>query len=151
MKDCLLIGVGAQYRSDDTLGLLVARRLENLRHPGWDIVEHHGEGAGLMELWEGYRRVIAVDAAQSGTSPSGTLHEFDAVAAPLPSDFLHYSSHLFGLAEAVELARTLSDLPERFQVFAIEGENFSHGEEMTPAVVEAMERLLKKLEKEVAG
>jgi len=151
MKDCLLIGVGAQYRSDDTLGLLVARRLENLRRPGFDIVEHHGEGTGLMEHWDGYRRVIAVDAAQSGTAPVGTLHEFDAVAAPLPSGFLHYSSHLFGLAEAVELARTLSGLPEQFQVFAIEGENFSHGEEITPAVAEAMESLLIKLKEEYFG
>lgn len=146
MKDTLLIGVGSDFRSDDMVGILIARRLSELMRPGLEVVEHHGEGSGLMELWEGYRRVIVVDAAQSGTAPTGTLHDFDVIAAPLPAKFLHYSSHLFGLAEAIELARTLTGLPEKFHVFAIEGENFSHGGQMTKSVNEAMERLIKKLE-----
>ena len=117
MKDTLLIGVGSDFRSDDMVGILIARRLSELMRPGLEVVEHHGEGSGLMELWEGYRRVIVVDAAQSGTAPTGTLHDFDVIAAPLPAKFLHYSSHLFGLAEAIELARTFMSLQSRERTF----------------------------------
>lgn len=150
MRKTLLIGVGALYRSDDRVGLLIARHFNDRMIAGLDVVEHHGEGTGLMELWDDEAHVIVVDAAQSGTAPPGTLHEFDVIANPLPASFLHYSSHLFGLAEAVELSRTMSSLPETFQVYAIEGEDFSHGESMTPAVEEAMVALIAILEEKLA-
>jgi len=146
----LLIGVGALYRSDDRVGLLIARHFKDRMIAGLEVVEHHGEGTGLMELWEDEAHVIVVDAAQSGTAPVGTLHEFDAISNPLPASFLHYSSHLFGLAEAVELSRTMSGLPQSFLVYAIEGEDFSHSETMSPAVEKAMNELILKLEERLA-
>ena len=146
----LLIGIGSDFRADDQVGLLVARDLKEKVRKEIDVAEHHGEGTGLMELWKPYSGVIVVDAAQSGTAPAGTLHEFDIAAEPLPPRFLRYSSHQFGLAEAVQMARALSDLPEIFRVYAIEGKVFSYGEELSPAVGKAMSALVETLETELA-
>ena len=41
------------------------------------------------------------------------------------------SSHGFGLAHAVELARALGRLPSRLIVFAIQGETFDYGESLS--------------------
>ena len=87
---------------------------------------------------------MVVDAAASGASP-GTVHRFDARAAPLPAAHLRSSTHAFGVADAVELARALGRLPGRLDVYAIEGGDFSLGAGLTPPVAAAVEALVVTL------
>ena len=126
----LLIGVGNAWRGDDAAGLVLARRLGGLAH--------EGDGLALVDAWAGARHVVVVDAAASG-APPGTVHRFDA-SAPLPARALRSSTHALGLAEAVELARALGRLPERLEVYAIEGADFAVGAGLTPAVAAAVEQ-----------
>jgi hydrogenase maturation protease len=84
--------------------------------------------------------VILVDAVVSGREP-GTVTGFDAVAAPLPAVFSGCSSHSFGVAEAVELARALGRLPKRLNVYGIEGSEFTQGVGLSPKVARAVETL----------
>ena len=98
------------------------------------------DGVSLMEAWQGFERVILVDAACSSAVP-GFIHRFDATRTKLPRGLFHYSSHLFGVAEAVELARQLGRLPERLVVYGIEGAVFAYGEGLSAAVAEAVERV----------
>jgi len=84
-----------------------------------------------MEAWQNFNRVIIVDAVSSGASP-GTLHCLDASTDSIPSGFFSCSSHNFSVAEAIELARTLNQLPESLKLYGIEGKNFQHGETLTP-------------------
>ena len=85
-----------------------------------------------------------VDAAAAGVAP-GTVHRFDAGAAPLPARSLRSSSHHFGVADAVELARSLDRLPARLTVYAIEGEDFGAGRELSPAVRRAVDQVVEEL------
>ena len=64
----LIIGMGNDYRSDDGVGRVVARRLraESLDEVG--ILEETVEGAALIEAWRGADFVILVDAVHSGAS-----------------------------------------------------------------------------------
>jgi hydrogenase maturation protease len=55
----------------------------------------------------------------------------------LPRELFHHSSHLFGIAEAVEMARSLGRLPLRLLVYGIAGEHFSYGEGLSPRVARA--------------
>ena len=64
-------------------------------------------------------------------------------AGPLPARTL--STHGFGVADAIELARSLGRLPERLDVYAIEGADFGHGDELTPAVAGAVAALAREL------
>ncbi len=144
----VIIGVGNEYRSDDGAGLAVARRLRELFPTGVTILEESGEGAALMQAWQGATWVMLVDAVRSG-APPGTIHRLDARAAPLPLGFFHYSTHAFSVAEAVELARSLDELPAHLVVWGIEGTNFAAGAGLSPAVEQAVEEVVERVTQEV--
>ncbi len=144
----VIIGVGNEYRSDDGAGIAVARRLRALSPPEVKIVEESGEGAALIQAWQGAAWVIVVDAVCSGATP-GTIHRFDARTAPVPTGFFRYSTHAFSVAEAVELARSLDQLPPRLIVYGIDGENFAAGVGLTSAVGQAVEAVSGRVASEV--
>ncbi len=135
----LIIGVGNADRGDDGAGLaavkLLRRRLDH--DGGVRLIEHWGEASGLVEAMAGWDRVLIVDAASSRKMP-GTWQILDASAAPLPSDLTETSSHGFGVAQAIELARALGSLPGHCRVYAIEGESFETGAALSDCVQEAV-------------
>ena len=101
------------------------------------MLVHEGEPIDLLDRWEGAGEVIVVDAARSGAAP-GTVHRLDGLAEPVAHG--QGSTHAFGLAETLALARALGRAPARLTVIGIEGERFGAGEELSPAVASAVER-----------
>ena len=97
-----------------------------------------------MNSWQGYDQVYIVDAVSSGAS-SGCIHRMDASREPVPSKFFSCSTHDFGVAEAIEMARTLGQLPRQLLLFGIEGNNFQPGETMSAEVVQAMELVTEEV------
>lgn len=146
MSGIVIIGVGNVLRGDDAAGLHVARRL--VARGMENVYESVGETASLMELWKGARVVLLADAAQSG-APAGTVTRLDASIQPLPAAFLHCSTHAFGVAEAVELSRSLGTLPPKVIVFGIEGANFEHGAPLSPEVESGVADAVRQIETEV--
>ncbi|HUI43967.1 MAG TPA: hydrogenase maturation protease [Terriglobia bacterium] len=142
----LVIGVGNRDAGDDGVGLVVAARLGERAAGAFRVLEHSGEGADLMSRWGEAESVVLIDAVRSGAEP-GTLRRFDATAGPLPALGFRHSTHAFGVAEAVEVARTLNQLPRRLIVFAIEGANFAAG----AALSGALERRLPYLAEQIFG
>ncbi len=144
MARALVIGIGNPLRSDDGAGLAALRCLR--RNPPQDVllVEESGEGAALMSAWKGADRVILIDAVHSGAEP-GAIHRFDAARASLPRGLFHLSSHAFGVADAVELARALGELPPVLILYGIECENFSAGSELSPKVKVAVEQVAERI------
>jgi hydrogenase maturation protease len=140
----LIIGLGNQYRRDDAVGLIVARRLKEAAPEHVRVLEESGEGAALMELWKDADAVILIDAVHSGAKP-GTLRRLDADTQPIPTSFFHYSSHAFGVAEAIELARALSQLPPRLIVYGIEGKTFEPGLGLSPEIEKAAQEVVKRV------
>ena len=149
----LVIGVGNDYRRDDGVGLRVARALRQRQVGCVSVLERTGEGAALMEAWQDAPAVILIDAVDSGGKP-GTIHRFDAHVETIPAEFFHYSTHAFGLAEAVEMARNLKQLPPRVVVYGVEGRDFTSGVGLSPEVEAAAQemtaRLLLELQPQVA-
>ena len=140
----IVIGVGNAWRGDDGAGLAVARRVRELAPAGVEVREVEGEATALMDAWSGDDRVVVVDAAQSGAAP-GTVRRFDARTSPLPARFLRSSTHAFGVADAIELARSLGRLPAVLEVYAIEGATFVAGDRLTPPVERAAQELAAEL------
>ncbi len=139
VQPLLIIGIGNMLRRDDGVGIIFARKLaQHLRSASFRIHEHSGEGTSLMDLWRGFSRAAVIDAVALGGEP-GTLYRFDAGMEKVPSDFFRYSSHAFGLAEAIELSRALEILPQRFLVFGIQGKDFSFGFGLSPEVDRAVD------------
>jgi hydrogenase maturation protease len=132
-----VIGVGNDWRHDDGAGLEVARRLGGVRL--W------GEPIGLVDAFAGEAEVAIVDAVSSG-APPGTLHVFEAGNRPLPVELFGSSStHALGVAEAIELARSLGQLPARVRVYGIEGARFEYGRGLSPEVEAAVEECTRSI------
>jgi hydrogenase maturation protease len=146
----LILGVGTRYRRDDGAGLAATGRLRGRLPREVRVLEREGDLAGVLELWEGANAVIVIDATSSGSRP-GEVRRLDAHAAALPAVFARGSTHAFGVAEAVELARALGRLPARVVVFGIEGKDFSAGEELSPEVDSAVDEVVGLVLSEVAG
>ena len=147
-RQILIIGLGNDYRGDDAVGRVLARRLQAIAGDDVRVLEESGEGAALMESWKGANFVILIDAVHSGGA-AGTAHRFDAATEPVPGSFFHYSTHAFSVAEAVELARALNRLPPRLIVYGIEGKNFDSRVELSPEVKAAAEEVFRMLKEEL--
>lgn len=143
----MVVGLGNPLRRDDAAGILAARRLTQVA-PGLSVLEASGEGAGLMDAWAGRECVYLIDAVRAGGEP-GRLHRLDAHEREIPSDFFHYSTHAFSLAEAVELARALGELPARLVIYGIEGCDFGTGEGLSPAVADGVGRAVAAILQEL--
>jgi hydrogenase maturation protease len=144
-----VIGIGNDYRRDDAAGRIIARRLKERMPPDVEILEETGEGTALLETWCGAEHVFLIDAVQSG-APAGTLHRIDVQAESLPASLFRHSTHAFGIAEAVELARTLHQLPTRLIVYGIEGGRFDAGIGLSPEVEKAVVEAEARLRREIA-
>lgn len=144
----LVIGVGNEYRGDDAVGLIVARRIRDDSSTRVSVREESGEGAALMEAWQGVESIILIDAVQAGGAP-GTIYRFEAHVEPMPTRFFHYSTHAFSVAEAIELARKLNQLPARLIVYGIEGRNFEAGIGLSPEVEQAAQDVARRAGKEL--
>jgi hydrogenase maturation protease len=144
----LVIGIGNGFRSDDGAGLVAARRLKEQSSSSFRVLEHNGEGADLMESWEGADAVFLLDAVRSG-APPGTVHRWDAGLRHLPAAAFHGSTHAFSLAEAIEMARVLGRLPQHVVVYGIEGRNFKAGTRLSSEVQGGVSRLVRRVLLEV--
>ena len=129
----IIIGVGNESRGDDGAGTATARLLKSRITSDIAVLEQSGEGTALMDAWHGASRVIVIDAVCSGVTP-GTIHRVDAAATPVQGSIFPCSSHSFGLADAVEMARALHELPTQAMIYGIEGSSFDEGVSLSPAV-----------------
>jgi len=157
-----VIGVGNSLRRDDAAGLEVVRRLRARADGGAGgradaaiaVLEYEGEPLGLLELWEGARAVVLVDAIRSGAAP-GTIHRMDASREPILGLLRgSASTHAVGVGEAIELARTLGRLPARVIVCGVEGACFEAGEGLSvevTGVVDSLAQDVLREARELAG
>jgi len=146
----VIVGVGSAWRRDDGAGLAAARRLRATLAAERRVIAKEGDVAGLLEDWQGAEAAVVIDATSSGSKP-GTIRRFDAHERPLPSALSWSSTHSFGVAEAVELARALGRLPARVVVFGIEGRDFTPGEGLSPDVDAAVDEVVKRVTAETAS
>jgi hydrogenase maturation protease len=134
----LIIGCGNELRGDDAAGLLVARHLRSL---GLNACEHTGDGLNLIQLWEPSSEVVLVDAVLAQGDP-GQVRVWDGIAVPVEPDLFRCSSHSVGVAEAIEMARLLGNLPKQLLIYGIEGNQFEIGTTPSAAVLQAVEKVV---------
>ncbi|CAA7611557.1 Hydrogenase maturation protease family protein [Magnetospirillum sp. LM-5] len=149
MTAILVIGIGHAFRTDDGIGPKLAELVAGRHIADVTAISHHGEGTALLELWSDAGRVILIDATISGAAP-GTIRQWDA-STPLPAGQFPTGSHLFGVAEGIELARRLGRLPPSLTIIGIEAADLSRGEGLSPAVEAALPQALQTVLDLIAG
>jgi len=150
--------VGQPDRGDDALGLVALERLAAILPPCSGVprpivqcVTHHGEGLGLIALWEGRSRVVLLDAMDAG-QPPGTLLRLTPDGEPIrAATAFRASSHAFGVAEAVEMARVLDRLPESLVLLGLQGACWDLGAPLSDPVVAALPALLEAAVSSLTG
>jgi hydrogenase maturation protease len=143
-----IIGLGNEFRGDDAVGLLAARRLQGVLGNRVEVVEAESAGVDLLELMKGVGAVLLIDAVCSGQAP-GTIHRLDASAGPIAPALFPRSTHAVGVADALELARTLGVLPNKVIVYGIEAGDTGAGHPLSPQVSHALNEVVQLILKEV--
>jgi hydrogenase maturation protease len=143
-KPILVIGVGNPFRSDDAVGLKVAQRLLPYSGDRLKVIEFASDPLNLWDQWQHYDDVRLIDAVPLKEQP-GRVHQFDASRKSLPTGLFQSSTHNLGVAEAIELARTLGKLPRKFMVYGIEGKKFSFGQILSPEMDAAIEEIVSEI------
>lgn len=139
----LILGVGNEFRSDDAIGLLIARDLRK-KFKSLKIIESGGDGADLLTEWEGYNRVIIIDAVKSSGEAGKVM-----IINPSSAEFTKYqpihASHLFSIKQAIETSHALKKLPENLIIIGITGKIF----EIRNSLSEELKNLYRKIYSEV--
>ncbi len=144
----LVACLGNPDRGDDGLGAAVARKLEAALPANTALIEQRADILSLIEGLEGFDALICVDAAAPMGSP-GKVHRIDLAGAELPRELLLASTHGFGLADAIELARALGQAPEHIIVYAVEGRCFDAGGALTPEIAVAARETARRITEEI--
>ena len=144
----LVVAIGNPDRGDDGFGPAVAQRLRGRVPPTVRVLERSGDALALIEDWNSSPPVIIVDAMTPITKP-GRVHRLDLTHSPLPVGCSPRSSHAFGVAETVELARSLGRLPQCLLAYVVEGEQFGTGAPLSLVVAEAVGDVAERIASEV--
>ncbi len=147
-RKVLIACLGNPDRGDDGAGAMVARALAGRLPEDVALVVRGGDMLGLIEDWAGFDALVCVDAAAAAGVP-GRIHRIDLANETLPAAMSVTSGHAFGLAEAVQLARTLRRAPVEIIVYAIEGGTFEAGAPVTVEVATAAGEVARRVIAEV--
>jgi hydrogenase maturation protease len=131
-----IIGCGNLERGDDAAGIVVAQRLRE-----WEIDAR--EATSLVDAWDAGDDVVLVDAMSSGRE-TGTIAVWEGTEFSRLQQF-RASTHDFGLAEVIGLARALDRMPSRLRVYGIEGRRFGIGSALSPEVAKAVEAVSMRI------
>ena len=149
-KTIVVIGAGNPYRGDDAVGAVFLRRICDRLPAGVAVVESDGEPVAMIEAWEGADAAFVVDAVHSAPYDE-RVYRFDAPDGPIPAETFRFSTHAIGIAETVELSRTLGRLPPRLVVYGVRGDRFAHSEELSPEVDAACDAVVERVLAEIRG
>ena len=146
----LILGMGNPILSDDGVGIKIVQEIARRTHrKNVDVKETNAAGFSIIDEVMGYRRVIIVDAVKTKNGEPGSIYRFS------PDDFkstIHLSSpHTINFATAMTLAEKYGyELPESIEIYGIEiQDSTSFGEDCTPRVKEAANRVVDEILKEL--
>jgi hydrogenase maturation protease len=140
----LVLGVGNPILTDDAVGFRVAHLLKEAK-PELTEMETAEAGLTLLELIDGYERVIIIDSVKTGRNKPGTLY-------PLTLDQIDpswgfCSTHGIDIKMAVKLGSELDyKLPAKLSIYGIEVEdNKNFGEKCTKAVEKMIPQIVQEI------
>lgn len=138
----LIIGIGSPF-GDDRAGWQVIERLRQRPLPeGVELLCLDRPGPALIAYLQGAACVTLIDAVYSPAHPPGCCLALDPEQlAPACSR----SSHGFGLADSLALARTLARWPAELELYGITLGQARADQPASPAVGSAAVRLADRL------
>jgi hydrogenase maturation protease len=148
-----IVGCGRRFRSDDQVGLVVAEALQQRGIPDARIIATESPCADILTCLDDTELLIVVDAAarKDGYAP-GTCRRIDygrATAQVEEKLCCHMSPHTLSVDAALTIARELRLLPPEVWIYAVSADCFEYGEKLSPAVGDAVDRLVARIRRDV--
>jgi hydrogenase maturation protease len=137
----LILGLGNLLRGDDGVGCRLVEELARRElSPDVQVLDGGTAGLGLLDLMEGWERVIIVDAVEMGRKP-GEFLRFIPADVWLASTPDHFSLHHAGLHEVLALADALGRALPEIVIFGVQPSDLGWGAGLSPAVEAALPAL----------
>jgi hydrogenase maturation protease len=149
-RKVMVIGLGNPDRGDDGVGARVADMLRGRLPEGVAIVARRGDMLSLIDDWKGCDALVCIDASAPMGAP-GLVRRIDLASSELPPDLARASSHSFGVADTIALARSLQLAPREIVLYAVEGLSFDALSHLTPEVAAAVDHVVDCIIAEVDG
>jgi hydrogenase maturation protease len=139
----LILALGNDIMGDDGAALAAAKILRNEFGSVIDIFEVASAGFMLLDLMEGYDKVLIIDTILSSSQP-GNIKELSVEEL---TGRLSSSPHYAGLPEIIGLAEKLEmNFPDEIKILVIEIEDpFIIRQGLTPVIAEKIPDLVKKV------
>jgi hydrogenase maturation protease len=145
MKPILILGLGNPLQGDDGIGCRVVRELEQRTLPDQvEVMDGGTPGIGLLNLFEGRRRVIIIDAAEMGRAP-GEVVRFRPPEVALTGAAERFSLHRSGVANALALANELRLALPEIIVFGVQPAQAGWSDQLSPAVQAAVDHVIQAI------
>ncbi len=145
----LVIGLGNRLRGDDGIGPALVAALERRFPDAADYLLNPTDPLNLINAWEDRQRVVLVDACMDPTRRAGDaviLEDLAGATTRLAAEpAARCSGHALDLRQTLELARVLRRAPGKLLLFAVVGQCFDPGAELSPALASAAPRLTRRL------
>jgi len=142
-RDTLIVGLGNPLRGDDGVGLRVVQSLAMQELPlGVELADGGTQGLELVNLMEGWQRVILVDAANVGKT-HGEFVRFGLDEARLLGSNDQISVHAAGLRDALLLAQVLGVLPKEVVIYGVQPARLDWDAELSPQVEAAVPEIAR--------
>ena len=139
----VVLGLGNPVVSDDRVGLAVAQALRRLLEDSpignVQVLESERGGFELIDLLGGFSRAVIIDCLTLPDPAPGRVRRLSLSHVAGSARLINI--HEISIAEAFELAARLGkQMPERVEIFGVEGGNTTTiSEEMTSPVAAAVE------------
>ena len=117
-NNILVLALGNDIMGDDAAGLIASRELKKMFEDKIDIFELASAGFALIDILEGYEKVLILDSVPAETDIAGNVRELNKDSF---SNHISWSPHYAGLPEMISLAKKLEiNFPEEIRIIVME-------------------------------
>ena len=139
MVKSLVIGYGNSLRGDDSIGIKVARIVEEWHLPQVRSLANHQLTPELAAELAQVDLAIFIDACQSVDKNAVEVHSLE------PSDSIEFKSHISDPEALLSLTQALFDKCPQAWWIIVPGTNFELGERLSPLAKLGKEQALKQI------
>jgi hydrogenase maturation protease len=147
--EILILGVGNLLLADEGVGIQTIERLQMEYEipPGVKLLDGGTMGLDLLYHLEGVRRLLLVDAVETGQKP-GTLLRLEG--EEVPTFFaLKMSPHEVGVPDMLSAAKLTDCYPEEVVLWGVQPGSLETSLELSPAVAAQVGPLIAKITQEL--
>lgn len=138
----LVLGIGNLIMSDDGVGVRVVQQLQEGYGfpPEVTLLDGGTLGLDLLPRLEGVRRLLVVDAVDTGKAP-GTMVRLSGYEVPVAMG-TKLSPHQMGLKDLLAVGELLGVVPGEMVLLGVQPDRIGMGMELSPAVAAQLDTLV---------